>query len=91
MGTTGSAAGLRITKGAPNLPVAAVRRRRGDGMRLCRHTIPIIDPSTGEIREAQIYVAVLSASQLSFSYASFGQKLPDWIEANHRAFSYSMA
>jgi transposase len=52
------------------------------------HTIPIIDPSTGEIREAQIYVAVLSASQLTFSYASFSQKLPDWIEVNQRAFSY---
>jgi transposase len=52
------------------------------------HTIPIIDPSTGEIRAAQIYVAVLSASQLTFSYASFSQKLPDWIEANQRAFSY---
>ncbi|MGV1869028.1 IS21 family transposase, partial [Rhizobium sp. 23-156Da] len=46
------------------------------------HTIPIIDPSSGEIRAAQIYVAVLSASQLVFSYASFSQKLPDWIEAN---------
>lgn len=52
------------------------------------HTIPVIDPSTGEIRAAQIYVAVLSASQLTFSYASFSQKLPDWIEANQRAFSY---
>ena len=51
------------------------------------HTIPIIDPSTGEIRAAQIYVAVLSASQLTFDYASFSQKLPDWIEANQRAFS----
>lgn len=52
------------------------------------HTIPIIEPSAGEIRAAQIYVAVLSASQLTFSYASFSQKLPDWIEANQRAFSY---
>lgn len=52
------------------------------------HTIPIIDPSTGETYAAQIYVAVLSASQLTFSYASFSQKLPDWIEANQRAFSY---
>ncbi|WP_454703105.1 IS21 family transposase [Agrobacterium burrii] len=52
------------------------------------HTIPIIDPSTGEIRSAQIYVAVLSAPQLTFAYASFSQKLPDWIEANQRAFSY---
>lgn len=52
------------------------------------HTVPIIDPSSGEIRAAQIYVAVLSASQLTFAYASFSQKLPDWIEANQRAFSF---
>jgi transposase len=52
------------------------------------HTIPIINPLTGEIHAAQIYVAVLSASLLTFSYASFSQKLPDWIEANQRAFSY---
>ena len=51
-------------------------------------TIPIIDRLTGEIRPAQIYVAVLSASQLTFAYASFSQRLPDWIEANQRAFSY---
>jgi transposase len=52
------------------------------------HTTSIIDPSTGEIRAAQIYVAVLSASQLRFAYTSFSRKLPDWIEANQRAFSY---
>lgn len=51
-------------------------------------TIPVIDPSTGEIYAAQIYVAVLSPPQLTFSYASISQKLPDWIEANQRAFSY---
>jgi transposase len=47
------------------------------------HTIAIIAPSAGEVCAAQIYVAVLSAPQLTFSQASFGQKLPDWIEANH--------
>ncbi|MBB3319383.1 transposase [Rhizobium sp. BK176] len=47
------------------------------------HTIPIIDPSTGEIR-----AAVLSALQLTFAYASVNQKLPDWIEANQRAVSF---
>ena len=69
-------------------PTYRSRRWCCDGMRLCGHTIPIIDPLTGEIRAAQIYVAVLSASQLTFSYASLTQKLPDWIEANQRAFSY---
>lgn len=88
MGTPGSAAGLPITKAGPSPP----RSRHVGGVAMecdyAGHTIPIIDPSTGEIRAAQIYVAVLSASQLTFSYASFSQKLPDWIEANQRAFSY---
>jgi len=52
------------------------------------HTIPIIDPATGEVHTAQIYVAVLSASLYTFCYASLSQKLPDWIEANQRAFNY---
>ena len=52
------------------------------------HTIPIIDPSTGVIHSAQIFVAVLAASSLTFAYASFSQKLPDWIEGQERALSF---
>jgi len=32
----------------------------------------VIDPQTGEIRAAQIFVAVLGASSLTFAMASFG-------------------
>ena len=49
------------------------------------HTVPIIDPSTGVIHAAQIFVAVLPASSLTFAYASYSQKLPDWIEGQERA------
>lgn len=52
------------------------------------HTIPIIDPSTGVIHSAQIFVAMLPASSLTFAYASFSQKLPDWIEGQERALSF---
>ena len=51
-------------------------------------TVPITDPKTGEIRQAQIFVAVLPASNLIFSYASESQKLPDWIEGQKRALNY---
>lgn len=51
-------------------------------------TVEVIDPQTSEIRQAQIFVAVLGASSLTFAMASFGQRLPDWIEGQTRALSY---
>ena len=52
------------------------------------HTIPVADPGTGEVRQAQIFVAVLGASSYTFSWASLTQKLPDWIEAQCRALAF---
>lgn len=51
-------------------------------------TLEVIDPQTGEIRQAQIFVAVLRASSLTFAMGSFGQRLPDWIEGQTHALSY---
>jgi transposase len=48
----------------------------------------VIDPQTGEVRQAQIFVAVLGASSLTFAMGSFGQRLPDWIEDRTRALAY---
>src|SRR5258705_4597442 len=45
----------------------------------------IIDRLTGEIRKAQIFVAVLGASSFTFAHASWTQALPDWIDAHIRA------
>lgn len=50
--------------------------------------IPIVDPQTGEIRLAQIFVAVLGASGYTFAEATLSQKLPDWIGSHVRAFSF---
>jgi transposase len=50
--------------------------------------VEVIDPQTGEVRQAQIFVAVLGASSLTFAMASFGQRLPDWIEGQTRALAY---
>ena len=51
-------------------------------------TMPVIDPGTGVIGQAQIFVAVLGASSYTFAFASFSQKLPDWIEGQCRALSF---
>src|SRR5690606_13757550 len=52
------------------------------------HTVPLVDPSTGEIHQVQVFVAVLGASSLTFAMASFSQKLPDWVEGQCRALAY---
>jgi transposase len=50
--------------------------------------IGIADPSTGEIREAEIFVAVLGASNLTYAEATWTQQLPDWIGAHVRMFRF---
>ncbi|KXS31876.1 MAG: Integrase [Candidatus Gallionella acididurans] len=50
--------------------------------------VPIVDPQTGEIRRAQIFVAVLGASGYTFAEATLSQKLPDWIGSHVRAFDF---
>ena len=51
-------------------------------------TIPVVNRDTGELREAQIFVAVLGASNYTFARASWTQSLPDWIDAHCRAFTF---
>src|ERR1035437_4733183 len=45
----------------------------------CGNTVPIIDAATGEMRPAQIFVAVLGASNYTYAEASWSQQLPDWM------------
>ncbi len=51
-------------------------------------TVPVVDRQTGEIRPAQIFVAVLGASSYTFAEATWSQSLPDWIGSHQRAFSF---
>jgi transposase len=51
-------------------------------------TMPITDPKTGEIKEAQIFIAVLGASNYIYAEASYSQSLPDWIMAHVRTFEF---
>lgn len=49
-------------------------------------TMQVMDPLTGEVRTAQIFVAVLGASNFTYAEATWTQTLPDWIGAHVRAF-----
>jgi transposase len=51
-------------------------------------TVGIIDRHTGEIREAQIFVAVLGCSNYTYAEASWSQALPDWLGAHVRALEF---
>lgn len=51
-------------------------------------TLPITDPQTGEVKEAQIFVAVLGASNYTFADATLTQTLPDWIGSHIRCFAF---
>jgi transposase len=51
-------------------------------------TVEVVDPATGEIRAAQIFVAVLGASNLTYAEAVWTQTLPDWIGAHVRALEF---
>ena len=51
-------------------------------------TVPVVEPSTGEVREAEVFVAVLGASNYTYAEATWSQSLPDWISSHVRAFSF---
>ena len=51
-------------------------------------TIEIIAPLTGEVHDAQLFVACLGASSYTFAEATMTQSLPDWTGSHVRAFSF---
>ena len=52
------------------------------------HTVGVANRDTGELREAQIFVAVLGASNYTYAEATWTQTLPDWIASHVRAFEF---
>ncbi len=50
-------------------------------------TMEVIDGTTGEIRRAEIFVAVLGASNFLYAEATWSQTLPDWIAAHVNALA----
>ena len=51
-------------------------------------TASVIDRETGEVRPAQIFVAVMGASNYTYAEATWSQRLADWIGAHVRAMTF---
>ncbi len=54
----------------------------------CGPTMPVVNPDTGEVRQAQVFVAVLGASNYTFACASWTQNQADWLNAHVQAFEF---
>src|SRR5262249_48086782 len=46
----------------------------------------LVDPTTGELIEVELFVSVLGASNFTFAEATWTQTLPDWIGSHKRTF-----
>jgi transposase len=51
-------------------------------------TMAVTDGASGEVRRAEIFVAVLGASSFTFACATRSQNLPDWIGAHVAALAF---
>jgi transposase len=54
----------------------------------CGQTVSVVDRESGRSREAQIFVAVLGASNYTYAEATWTQTMPDWVASHVRAFEY---
>jgi transposase len=52
------------------------------------HTVEIVNPVSGEVSRAQIFVAALGASNYTYVEATESQELAHWIGSHIRAFKY---
>lgn len=70
----------------------SMRQRHRAGEKLfvdyCGPTVAVVNPDTGELRQAQIFVAVLGASSYTYAEATWSQRTPDWIASHVRAFEF---
>ncbi len=70
----------------------SLRQTHGAGERMfvdyAGQTVPVRETKTGEVHQAQIFVAVLGASNYTFVEASWTQNLFDWISSHVRAFTF---
>lgn len=54
----------------------------------CGPTVEIVERHSGELRHAQIFVAVLGASSYTFAQATWTQALRDWIASHQRMLGF---
>ena len=48
----------------------------------------LVDPTTGEVTEVELFVAVLGASNYTYAEATRTQQVADWIASHQRAFAF---
>ncbi len=48
----------------------------------------LIEPTTGEVTEVELFVAVLGASNYTYAEATRTQQVPDWLASHQRAFQF---
>jgi transposase len=51
-------------------------------------TMPVVNRETGQVRQAQIFVATLGASSYTYAEATWTQRLPDFIASHVRALEW---
>lgn len=54
----------------------------------CGDPLEVIDGATGEVRQAQVFVGVLGASNYTYVEATWTQALPDWIASHTRMLAF---
>lgn len=51
-------------------------------------TVPVVNQHTGEVQQAQVFIATLGASSYTYAEATWSQSLPDWIGSHVRTFEF---
>lgn len=51
-------------------------------------TLDVVDPATGEVRQAQVFVATLGASNYTFVDITWSQQLEDFLASHQRAIEF---
>ncbi len=71
-------------------PVMRIERKAGEKLFVdySGDTIGVIDPKTGLVHQAQLFVAVLGSSSYLYAEATWTQQLQDWIMAHVRAIDF---
>jgi transposase len=71
-------------------PVMRQEHRAGEKLFVdyAGQTMQVYDLHANQMREAQIFVAVLGASNYTYAEATWSQSLPDWIASHNRAFNF---
>lgn len=71
-------------------PAMHIVHKAGDKMYVdfAGEKLQIVDPTTGEIQDVEVFVAILGSSQLTYAEACYSQKKEDFITACENALHY---